>query len=183
VDDIATAIIQAGGDPYQPDREPASHAPTPGELPVLPVWFWNESDRPAVPEDKVFTGIHLFRGDTIEGARARVASYVDEVERYLQSLMQPAVRPGAKPDKRRETIVRNVAWLYRHDAQGETIGSIARAEFASTEPNPLLRGALVASRSKDVRDGIKAARTLLATRPFEQPILTLDEYEAGRMHI
>lgn len=76
-----------------------------------------------------------------------------------------------------------MTWLYRHDAQGDSIASLARAEFASGESNARIQAAIVASRSKDVRDGIKAARPLLATRSFDQPILSLDEYEAGRMQI
>lgn len=183
VDDVATAIVHAGGDPYRPDDVPAEPPPVPADLPALPVWLWNESDRPRLPADKVFTAIHLFRGDTIEMARNRVRSYVEEVERYVQSIMQPAVRPGAKPDKRRETIARNVTWYYRRQVQGLSVGAIARAEFGLTETNARVRAAIVASRSKDVRDAIKAARMLLAIRPFEQPILTLDEYEAGRMRL
>jgi len=183
VDDVATAIIRAGGDPYRPDDMPTEPRPVPADLPVLPVWMWNASDRPRVPEDKVFTPIRLLRGDTIDDARARVRSYVEAVERYLESIAQPAIPPGAKPDKRRETITRNVTWFYNRRVEGMSVGSIARAEFATTESNTRVRTAIVASRSKDVRDGITAAERLLATRPFEQPILTLDEYEAGRRRI
>jgi hypothetical protein len=183
VHDVATAIIQAGGDPYRPDDVPTEPPPVPADLSILPVWMWNSSDRPRVPENKVFTAIHLFRGDTIEDARARVHSYVEAVERYLESIAQPAIPPGAKPDKRRETITRNVMWFYKRRVEGKSVASIARAEFARTESNARVRTAIVASRSKDVRDGITAAERLLATRPFDQPILTLDEYEAGRMRI
>ena len=117
-------------------------------------------------------------------ARARACvRNVEDVERYLASITQPAIPRGAKPDKRRETITRNVTWFYKRRVEGISIGSIARTEFARTESNARVRTAIVASRSKDVRDGVAAAERLLATRPFEQPILTLDEYEAGRMQI
>ena len=157
--------------------------PLPDDLPTLEFWYWNEADLPTVTEDKSFPGIHIYRGDTMAEARASVQAHVEEVERYLATLERPSRALGAKPNKRRETILRNVAWFYRHVVEGKPILSLARAAFGASEQITLVAEAVAYDRRKDVRDGIRSARRLLEARPFEQPILSLDEYERGRMRL
>lgn len=183
VDAVASAVLSATGDPYARDPTPRERLPLPADLPVLADWYWSVADRPALPEDRTFSPIVLFQGHTMEEARARVQAHVDEVERYLAVLERPAVPLGARPDKRRETIVRNVTWFYRNVVEREPILSLARAAFAAHETNSAIADTIAHERRKDVRAGIKSAQRLLDQPPYGQPILTLDEFEAGRTRI
>lgn len=136
-----------------------------------------------MPEDKRFGEIYLFRGDTMELARARIRSHVDELEGYLRGIERPAVPPGARPNKRTEAILRNVVWYFRRVVDAESILSLARDAFGPVEHDALTAEAIAFDRRKDVRDGIRSARRLLEAQPYGQPILTLDEYERGRKHL
>ena len=180
VDALVRSMVGLIGDALGGRGLPADSAAKPTDLPVLEFWYWNEADGPRLPTDRVFPGVHLYRGDTFELARARVQSHVDEVERFLATIEGPAVPLGRKPDKRRAKIVRDVGWFYRNAVEGTPKAALAKEAFGADEPDPKKHVALARDRNKDVRDGIATAKRLLAGHPFEQPILTLDEYEAGR---
>jgi hypothetical protein len=181
VDSVVTGLLRTIGDPVTSERVSRDRPSTPADLPILREWYWNDDDGPRLPADREFGPIRLHRGDTIGLAQQRVATYVREVAAYLVQVATAAAPIGVVVDKRRQTVVRNVTWFYRHEVQGKSVKSLARAEFAPGEPPSDHRDAIVDSRRKDVRDGINAARALLAEHPFPQPVLMLDEYEAGRL--
>jgi len=179
--DVVEQLVWTEGSIWNPEDTWTSPPPTPADPPLIQDWYWNETERPRVAEYKAFPPFYVHRGDSVALARTRLAEYVEEAELYLQSVEDPLVPLGPKPNKRRQTIIRNVDWLFRNLVQHETLSALALAEFASPAADPDTRAGVLDSRRKDVRQGIDSARRLLRERPHIQPILTLDEYERGQM--
>jgi hypothetical protein len=183
VDNVVTRLLRVRAETWAEDRPLKAPLPKPADLPALEEWYWNDAEGPRLPTDKAFGPIHLYRNDSIELARRRVRFLVGQIEDYLAEVARAAKHPGAIVDKRRPTVIRNVTWLYRNEVDGTSIAALARAEFAAGETDVSRRDAIVDARRKDVYDGIAAARDLLADHPYPPPILTLAEYEAGRVGI
>ena len=186
VDAIVTQLLGAVGGSWVNDLKPGDPVPflhEPTDPPALDESYWDDPDVPRLSEDREFGPIRFLRGDTVRSARQRMQSHIAEIEAYLAEVETAAEPMGAFLDKRRQKVMRNVAWLFRHEVEGSSIAALARAEFAAGESDPGRRDEIVDKRRKDVSDGIAAARKLLADHPYPRPILTLAEYEAGRYGI
>jgi hypothetical protein len=169
VDSVVPGLLATIGEPGVVDPAWRDAPPTPSDLPVLMERFWDDDDQPRLAEDRTFGPLHLWLGLSTVNARSELHQFVAEVEEYLHVLERPTAPVGALVDKRRPIVIRNVTWLYRHEVLDVSLKALASEEFDDSQ------------RHADVRRGIATAHRLLARRPYQQPILTLDAYEARRL--
>jgi hypothetical protein len=179
--EVARELAWTAGNVWDPDNPWTAPPPTPTKPPDIANWYWNETEKPRLTESKRFAPFYVERGDSIALARSRLAEYVQEVEAFLSIVERPAVPPGSTASWRKDKISRNVGWLFRRVVLGETLSSLAVSEFAPGDSHPDDRAEALEGRRKDIRQGIDSATKLLREQPYRRPILTLDEFEQGRM--
>ena len=171
VDSVVPGLLATIGESGVVDPAWIDRPPTPRDLPQVREEHWDDEDQPRLPANRSFGPLDLTLGQSTAGARRDLASFVALVEEYLAEIERPAAPVGPALVKRRPVVTRNVTWLYRHQVLGISLKALAVAEYGDSQ------------RHADVRRGIQGAHRLLAVRPFEQPVLTLDAYAASRMGI
>ncbi len=100
-------------------------------------------------------GLKIEVGEPLREATERVRR---EMDRVLAELDAQRGRQTARPGRRSSSLEAYGRWFYRVAVKGESVRSVARAEFdRDVDPE---------GRRKDIRDGVARARELLGLTPF-----------------